>query len=135
MQSLLSKIARVHGEHHPELFQLLNVFESFYWDMEQHMDKEEQLLFPLMKQLAAAEIPASRSVLAPIRVMEAEHDQAGHALAEMRRLTCGYQLPVDACTSYRVAFDALQRLEQDMHKHVHLENNVLFPRVEKLIAG
>ena len=69
------------------------------------------------------------------QIFDREYQAGRAALAEMRRLTYGYQLPVDACTSYRVAFDGLQRLEEDMHKHVHLENNILFPRVEKLIAG
>jgi regulator of cell morphogenesis and NO signaling len=80
-------------------------------------------------------IPGNRSMLAPIRVMESEHDQAGAALEEIRRLTNGYQLPPDACTTYRVAFDGLRRLEEDMHLHVHLENNILFRRAERLISG
>ena len=135
LQALLAKIARVHGDRHPELTQLLCVFDTFQLDLSHHMDKEEQVLFPLIKQLAASSIPANRSMVAPIRVMEAEHDRAGAALAEMRRLTDGYQMPADGCTTYRVAFDALNQLEHDMHQHVHLENNVLFPRVEQIIAG
>jgi regulator of cell morphogenesis and NO signaling len=135
LHGLLSKIARVHGEHHPELLQLLDVFEPFSWDLDLHMDKEEQVLFPLVKRLVANEVPASFYMLAPLRVMETEHDQAGLALAEMRELTNNYELPGDACGSYRAAFAGLQNLEQDLHRHVHLENNVLFPRMGQLIAA
>jgi regulator of cell morphogenesis and NO signaling len=102
--------------------------------MERHMDKEEQVLFPAIKRLAAGEIAPSRTILAPVRMMEAEHDEAGHALAEMRRLTDGFRPPADACNSYRAAFAGLHGVEQDMHRHVHLENNVLFPRVEEYLA-
>jgi regulator of cell morphogenesis and NO signaling len=135
LQTLLAKIARVHGERHPELIRVVNVFEPFQQELDQHMDKEEQVLFPLVKRLAMSAIPGNRSMLAPIRVMESEHDQAGAALEEIRRLTNGYQLPPDACTTYRVAFDGLRRLEEDMHLHVHLENNILFRRAERLISG
>lgn len=131
---LLQKIARVHGERHPELLELLAAYLPFARDMELHMDKEEQVLFPALKRLAEGQIGLSRTLLAPVRMMEAEHDEAAQALAEMRRLTDGYRPPADACNSYRAALAGLHGIEQDLHRHVHLENNVLFPRAEEYLA-
>ena len=135
VQRLLAKIAHVHAGNHPELNQLLAVYEPFARDMEVHMDKEEQVLFPLVKRLAAGEIPPNRSMIGPIRIMESDHDEAGFALAEMRQLTNDYRLPADACNTYRAALAGLHDLEQDLHRHVHLENNVLFPRVEQIVCA
>jgi regulator of cell morphogenesis and NO signaling len=131
---LVQKIARVHGERHPELLELLAVYLPFARDMNQHMDKEEQVLFPILKRLADEEVTPSRAIIGPLRMMEAEHDEAGLALEEMRRLTNGFRPPADACNTYRAAFAGLHDLEQDLHRHVHLENNVLFPRVEESLA-
>ena len=128
---LLAKVAGVHGDRHPELFRVLTVFEPFARDMDHHMTKEEQVLFPLVKRLAAGE-PTAMNPLPPIRVMEAEHDQAGEAMSEMRRLTDGYRPPEGACGSYRAALAGLHEIEQDLHRHVHKENNILFPRAERL---
>jgi regulator of cell morphogenesis and NO signaling len=131
---LVQKIARVHGDRQAELRELLAVFQAFARDMELHMDKEEMVLFPALKRLAAGELAPSRSILGPVRMIEAEHDEAAHALAEMRRLTDGFRPPTDACNSYQAAFAGLHDIEQDLHRHVHLENNVLFPRVEECLA-
>jgi regulator of cell morphogenesis and NO signaling len=131
---LIQKIARVHGERHPELLELLATYQPFARDLGRHMDKEEQVLFPFMKRLAREEIAPSPAILGPMRMMEAEHDEAGIALADMRRITNGFRAPADACNTYRAAFAGLHELEQDMHRHVHLENNVLFPRVEESLA-
>ena len=130
---LVAKIAGVHGERHPELFRVLALYEPFARDMDHHMAKEEQVLFPLVKRLAAGE-PVPMNPLAPIRVMEAEHDQAGEAMAEMRRLTDGFRPPEGACGSYRAALAGLHEMEEDLHRHVHKENSILFPRAEKLAS-
>jgi regulator of cell morphogenesis and NO signaling len=132
---LLAKVAGVHGERHPEMVGVLAVYEPFARDLAEHMAKEERVLFPLVKRLATGEVTPSRTLLGPVRVMEAEHDQAGEALAELRRLTEGFRPPADACNTYRAALAGLHDLEQDLHRHVHLENNVLFPQVEELIPA
>lgn len=134
VRRLVEKIARVHGDRHPELVKLSQVYQSFASDLDCHMDKEEQVLFPIIKRLADADMKPSRNILAPVRVMEAEHDEAGHALALMRQLTNGFQPPEDACNTYRAAFAGLQDIEIDLHQHVHLENNVLFPQLEQMVA-
>lgn len=128
---LLIKVVGVHGDRHPELFRVDALFGPFARDMDHHMAKEEQILFPLVKRLAAGE-PVGMNPLAPVRVMEAEHDQAGAALAEMRRLTDDFRPPEGACASYRAALAGLSAIEQDLHRHVHTENNILFPRTERL---
>jgi regulator of cell morphogenesis and NO signaling len=131
---LLIKVAGVHGDRHPELFRVEALFGPFARDMDQHMTQEEQVLFPLVKRLAAGE-PVGLNAMGPIRVMEAEHDQAGAALAEMRRLTDDFRPPEGACASYRSALAGLHAIEQDLHRHVHKENNILFPRASRLAAA
>ena len=130
---LLAKVVGAHGERHPEMSRALSVYEPFARDLAEHMAKEERVLFPMIKRLAAGEVRPSPSLLAPFRVMEAEHDDAGRALAELRELTAGFQPPADACNTFRAALAGLRGLEHDMHRHVHLENNVLFPQAEQLI--
>src|SRR5262245_5554217 len=135
VSGLLVKVAGAHGDRHPELLRVLEAFAPFARDLTQHMAKEERVLFPLIRRLAAGEVTPSPTYLAPLRVMEAEHDDAGRALDEMRRLTDGFRPPDDACNTYRAALTGLHRIEQDLHRHVHLENNVLFPQVEELIPA
>ena len=129
--ALLTRVAGVHGETHPELFRVVALFDPFARDLDHHMAKEEFVLFPMVKRLAAGEA-TDHDPLAPIRAMEAEHDQAGAALAEIRRLTDGFRPPAGACASYRAALAGLHAIEQDLHRHVHKENNILFPRAERL---
>lgn len=130
------KIAEVHGERHPELIHIARLFERVAEEMTDHMAKEEQILFPYIVTLAeaGAEAPFAPfgTVRNPIRMMEAEHQFVGDAMAEMRQLTGGYTLPEDACTTYRVCFQELDAFEADLHVHVHLENNVLFPKAAAL---
>jgi len=134
LHGLLTKLARVHGGRHPELHAALAVFGPFADDLTAHMAKEERVLFPLIAGLESGGVPRTPFVLRPIAVMEAEHDEAGRALAEMRQLTGGYAVPVDGCGTYRAALAGLAELEADMHAHVHLENSVLFPRAARLVA-
>jgi regulator of cell morphogenesis and NO signaling len=134
IRTQLAKLAAVHSARHPELGEALRVFVPFDDELRLHMAKEERVLFPLVEAIEAGAVPPSADVLQPIRVMEADHDEAGAALAELRRLTAGYATPADGCNTYRAAMAALAELEADMHAHVHKENNILFPRIEGLVA-
>lgn len=129
------KIAAVHGANHPELLTIAEHFETVAIELQQHMKKEEQLLFPFIKTLAAAKKQNGSSVQAPfgsvqnpIRMMEAEHQNAGDELYRIRELSSGYTVPEDGCTTYRITYQELQDFERDLHQHVHLENNILFPK-------
>ncbi|HTL30161.1 MAG TPA: iron-sulfur cluster repair di-iron protein [Tepidisphaeraceae bacterium] len=137
---LTNKVANRHGENHPELVEIHRIFLGFETELVTHMAKEERVLFPILRQLDTADLlpPAHcGSVNNPIAVMLQEHDDAGADLARFRELTNDYTPPLDACTTYRAMLDALRQLEQDMHQHVHKENNILFPkaqRMEKLLS-
>ena len=135
---LATKVVGVHGTGHPELVEVQGAFEQLRGDLDPHLLKEEQVLFPMIRELAAsATTPAfPRARLAnPISVMLSDHDRAGELLARMRDLTDGYHTPADGCASYQALYDGLAELEADTHLHVHKENNVLFPAVIALEAG
>ena len=111
------------------------LFERLSSELLQHMNKEENILFPFIEALAGSAAAGQRAplnpfgtILNPIRAMEQEHLDAGNLLFRIRSLTDGYRPPADACTTYRVCYDGLARFEADLHQHVHLENYVLFPR-------
>jgi regulator of cell morphogenesis and NO signaling len=136
------KIAEVHGERHTELVHIARLFERVATEMSEHMEKEEQIFFPFIVTLADAAKrgePFSRppfgTVENPIRMMENEHRFVGDAMAEIRALTDGYRLPDEACTTYKVCFQELEAFEADLHAHVHLENNILFPKAVAIEAG
>ena len=131
--ALVSKVARVHGQRHPQLLELRRVFEEFALDLLAHMDKEDSVLFPRIRRVEASPGPAdvAPALDQPVRAMMTEHDEAGRALSRMRALTNGYAPPLDACGTYRVMLSALRDIETDMHTHVHKENNILFPRALK----
>lgn len=133
------KIAAVHGKNHPELIPVAESFSRIYKDLRQHMIKEEQILFPFIKQLVIAkrnhkksEAPFFGSVKNPIKMMEAEHQSAGDEMHEIRNITDNYQIPEDACNTYAVTMQELKEFEEDLHKHVYLENYILFPKSVKL---
>jgi regulator of cell morphogenesis and NO signaling len=135
IEAWLDKLATRHGGRHPELLQVRGTFAQLSSELTVHMAKEENLLFPFIDELAAARragtpLPASAfgTVLHPVRVMEADHRAAGDLLARLRALTDGYSVPADACMTYRLCYAELERFEADLHRHVHLENNVLFPQ-------
>jgi regulator of cell morphogenesis and NO signaling len=135
LSGLVDKVANAHGENHPALFELRAVFEELRAELEPHMAKEEQILFPAVRHLEqAAECPQFPfgTVANPIRMMEHEHDVAGTALGKIRELTDDFQAPPDACNSYRVMVDSLRHLERDLHQHIHKENNIMFPRAQRL---
>lgn len=138
---LVDKVAHRHGGRAPQLVELARVFGAFKAELESHMRKEEVVLFPICRQLDSARGPLRShcgSVENPIAVMMREHDDAGAALARMRELTNDFTPPSDACNTYRALFDSLRQLEQDMHRHVHKENSILFPKAaeaEAKLAG
>lgn len=136
------KVARVHGERHPEMVTVAATFERVCDEMTSHMAKEEVVLFPYIDRLASASAQGDApptapfgSVENPIRMMEAEHESAGDAMAEIRALTEGYRIPEDACGTYAVLLQELEAFELDLHQHVHLENNLLFPKALLLQSG
>ena len=136
----LEKIANKHGQCHPELLEILKLFSAIKEEMSDHMFKEENILFPRIKELEKHDtensplaLPASGYIEAPITVMEHEHDHAGSILEKIREKTNNYTPPADACTTYNVAFASLQAFEVDLHQHVHMENNILFPRAVDMI--
>jgi regulator of cell morphogenesis and NO signaling len=129
------KVAAVHGERHPEAIEIARHFDAVAQDLLQHMVKEERMLFPYISQLAQAVREGSQPPVAPfgtvanpIRAMESEHQRAGDLMAEIRRLSGDFTPPADACTTYKVSYQELEEFEGDLHRHVHLENNVLFPK-------
>jgi regulator of cell morphogenesis and NO signaling len=136
----LEKVYRVYNERYGDtLIGLPDVFAGVRSELEMHIRKEEAILFPAIAECEAASIagaPQPRapfgSVGNPIRMMEAEHDSAGKALAEIRTITADYAIPDYACVTYRSLMAGLQELEQDLHMHIHLENNILFPRAIRL---
>lgn len=132
----LAKLVEVHGHRHPELTRIAASFDQMSRDLLQHMMKEERVLFPYIRELASNRGVFARSpfgtVENPIRMMEREHREAGDELRLIRELTNGYVPPADGCTTYRVCFAQLVEFERDLHRHVHLENNVLFPTAIEL---
>lgn len=135
LAAMLDKVTVAHGGRHPEMPICRDILWSFRAELEAHMHKEESILFPLVRALETAQHVTPfhcGSIANPIGVMEAEHDHAGDALRRMRELTNGFRAPPDACATFRVLLHNLERLENDMHQHVHKENNILFPRALEL---
>lgn len=131
----LDKLCKVHGESHPELFEINELFKASAGELAQHMKKEELILFPFVKKMVKAtltdnliEQPHFGTVKNPIAMMMQEHDTEGERFRKIALLSNNYAPPADACTTYRVAFAMLEEFEQDLHKHIHLENNILFPK-------
>ena len=131
----LQKVSSKHGERHPDLYRIFQTFNAVKEEMEGHMKKEELILFPRIKEMQKlidnenANFQLNITYLqSPIAVMEQEHDHAGDLLNDIRILSNDYTPPQDACTTYRLSFAALKAFEMDLHQHVHLENNILFPK-------
>lgn len=125
------KVAAVHGDTEPRLRQIREVYVAFQEELTAHMMKEEQILFPMIREIETATAAPQfhcGSLANPVAQMESEHDSAGDALAQFRSLTDDYTPPEWACNTFRALYDALANLEQNMHQHVHKENNVLFPK-------
>lgn len=128
LRAMTRKVATVHGERHPEMAQVAEVFERFADEMEQHMMKEERVLFPALRRMERAGGAAEMALDGPIAQMMAEHDDAGRAMETMRALTRGYAPPADACATFRAVLEGLHAIELDTHRHVHKENSILFPK-------
>lgn len=131
----LDRLVDRHGARHPELAEIHDAFDALAGELMTHMLKEEHILFPAIYDLAAARRSGGvrpstpfGTMANPIRVMEMDHDDAAELMTRLRRLTNDFTPPADACTTYRACFEELARFEHDLHRHVHLENNVLFPR-------
>lgn len=131
LHAMSERVARVHGGHTPSLVEVFQVFCELVDEMMLHTQKEEQILFPAIEAMSRGDIPPS-SLSGPITVMMREHDDAGAALARLRELTDGFQPPAEACNTYRALFAGLADLEEDLQRHIHLENSVLFPGAQKL---
>jgi regulator of cell morphogenesis and NO signaling len=128
---MVATVAGVHGDKEPRLFQIKDIFLFLSSELSAHLIKEEQILFPMIRQLeSSATLPAFHcgSVANLVRQMEFEHDETGSALAQLRQLTDDFTPPDWACNTYRAMLDTLANFERDMHQHIHKENNVLFPR-------
>ncbi|HQQ76442.1 MAG TPA: iron-sulfur cluster repair di-iron protein [Thermoanaerobaculia bacterium] len=128
---LADKVAEVHGMRHPELVELARVYRELRSELEPHLATEEDRVFPSVRLLAESGAPAE-NVKGALHALEEEHDRAGAALASLRALSRGFVVPDDACATYQALYEGLVRFERELHEHVHLENNVLFPRVVSL---
>ena len=135
----LEKIWSVHGKNHPELYEIKKLFDESAGELTMHMQKEEIMLFPYIQKMVAVQkngLPISRpvfgSVSNPIRMMIAEHETEGARFNKIAEISGGYSIPDDACTTYKAALNQLKEFENDLHRHIHLENNILFPKALQL---
>lgn len=134
LKQFLEKLCKVHGSNHPELFEINKEFNASAGELAAHMKKEELILFPYVRKMVAAKNsnqqpakPVFGTVQNPIQMMVQEHDTEGERFRKIAELSNNYDPPADACTTYRVAFSSLKEFENDLHLHIHLENNILFP--------
>jgi regulator of cell morphogenesis and NO signaling len=139
LENLFQKVCAAHARNHAELLQLKEQFLVLKSDLLPHMMKEENILFPYIKAVEAAisngqksPSPFFNTVRNPVRVMMTEHDNAGEMLRRLRALSNNYTVPADGCTSFQALYEALKAFEADLHQHIHLENNILFPRTIEL---
>ena len=139
LTALTEKVIGAHGQNHPELRQIAAVFQKLCADITPHMFKEEQILFPYIVEMERASLHSRPAPFAPfgtvnnpIRLMMMEHETVGDLLRELRALSSNYSVPADACISYQTLYQALAAFEKDLHQHIHLENNILFPRAIEL---
>jgi regulator of cell morphogenesis and NO signaling len=132
IHAMAERVAKVHGGHTPSLVEVYEVFRAMASELDSHMMKEEQILFPAIRALCANE--SAMPLDGPVDCMLKEHDDAGAALARMRELTNGFTPPPEACNTYRALFAGLTELEDDLHHHIHLENSVLFPQAMALVG-
>jgi regulator of cell morphogenesis and NO signaling len=139
---LLEKVRSVHGQNHPELQSIQTSFLGLADELTMHMMKEEMMLFPYIVRMEESVIerqpilpPPFGTVQNPVSMMMHEHDSAGDALRAMRQASGGYAAPADACVSYQTLYRTLAEFEADLHQHIHLENNILFPRAIAMEQG
>ncbi|WOC50662.1 iron-sulfur cluster repair di-iron protein [Bergeyella porcorum] len=135
LQAFLEKLAKVHGDRHPELLEIKSLFDASAQDLSAHLKKEELVLFPFIRNMVKAKLeqlplpqPHFGTIENPIAMMKEEHSVEGERLRKIAELTDEYLPPADACNTYKVTFAMLQEFEDDLHRHIHLENNILFPK-------
>jgi regulator of cell morphogenesis and NO signaling len=138
----LEKIASKHGANNPRLYKVFELFIEVKEELEAHIVKEEQILFPRIREIeniylqqTVVQNQQASYLQAPISVMEHEHDHAGTMMSEIRKLTNNYEVPDDSCPTYKLTFNALKAFELDLHQHIHLENNILFEKAIKLVEN
>lgn len=134
IQGYLDKIAQVHGQHHPELYEIKELFDENAKDFAMHMKKEELVLFPFIKQMEKAKAAGTAveykhfdTVENPVDMMMHDHTAQGDRLHKIEELSNNYTTPADGCNTYNVAYQMLREFDEDTHTHIHLENNILFP--------
>lgn len=139
LKQYLNKLCQVHGERHPELFEITEHFIASASELAMHMKKEELVVFPAVRKMVQVKQTGGQmdplhfgTIQNPILVMMQEHDNEGERFRKIEALSDGYTPPADACTTYNVAFSLLKEFEDDLHNHIHLENNILFPKAEEL---
>lgn len=139
IEALAGKVFSAHGKNHPELLEVQNLFSGLAEELHVHLMKEEQILFPFIIRMEEAAIAGELAppamfgtVVNPVRMMMQEHDSTGYALKRLRQITRDYAVPADGCISYTTLYAALDAFEADIHQHIHLENNILFPRAVAL---
>lgn len=139
LRQFLDKLCKVHGERHPELFEVNKLFTASAGELASHLKKEELILFPFVKKMVKATLdggavtsPQFGTVENPIAMMMEEHDNEGQRFRDIAELTDNYNPPADACNTYKVTYAMLDEFEKDLHLHIHLENNILFPAAIKL---
>lgn len=142
LRPFLDKVCRVHGDHHPALFHIQDAFYTSAAELAQHMKKEELVLFPYIRKMAKAEangeaIPPAPfgTVRNPITMMMQEHETEGGRFEHISELTEGYNPPEWACNTFRVTYALLKEFQDDLHRHIHLENNILFPKAMEMEKG
>jgi regulator of cell morphogenesis and NO signaling len=134
-----NKIAQVHGPHHPEVIKIAEIFEKIAADMTLHLREEEEMLFPAIRKIeelkkggTAGDANEVEKLRANLTSLTHEHDEIGAAVHAIRDLSNEYAIPSDACNTFKLTYKMLKDFEDDLHKHVHLENNILFPKAAKL---
>lgn len=135
ISTLSTTILRVHGAHHPELSKVHKLFNTLKMELEDHLTKEETIQYPAIKEYEKTKsIVDLNKAVDIINDLEAEHTGAGDILKELRNVTDDYKIPDDVCETYELTYKKLQELEADIFQHIHLENNILFPRLRNLAA-
>lgn len=138
IQQKLEKLCNVHGENHPELFEVKELFDGAVGNLTAHMQKEEMILFPHIRNLVKAqngqldEVPGMGNILGPINVMKEEHEIEGERFRKLVEITDRYTIPSDGCNTYQITYKTLEDFDKDLHRHIHLENNILFPKAVEL---
>ena len=142
LEALIDKVVTAHGENHTELAEIGAYFQRLCADLKPHMFKEEQILFPFIVELERSVLQsrplpfaAFGTINNPVRMMMAEHDAVGDILRKLRALSSNYVVPEDGCMSYQTLYQAMEAFEKDLHQHIHLENNILFPRAIAMEEG